>query len=90
MPGQASTRLDLTACPGVGVAIKMRPRQAKHNIYMCVYIYRMCYMGPVLLVLYVYMLYGQRGIVGANKRPAASAWQICRLLLRDYAIKLAV
>lgn len=50
----------------------------------------MCYMGPVLLVLYVYMLYGHRGIVGANKRPAASAWQICRLLLRDYAIKLAV
>lgn len=50
----------------------------------------MCYMGPVLLVLYVYMLYGLRGIVGANKRPAASAWQICRLLLRDYAIKLAV
>lgn len=53
----ASTRLDLTACPGVGVAIKMRPRQTKHNINVCVYIYRMCYMGPVLLVLYVYICF---------------------------------
>lgn len=89
--GYAWPGIDSTACPGVGVAIKMRPRQAKHNVYVYIlHVFRISYMGLPVLVLYVCMLYGLRSIVGANKRPAASAWQICRLLLRDYAIKLAV
>lgn len=69
--GYAWPGIDSTAaCPGVGVAIKMRPRQAKHNVYVCVYIshvFRISFMGLPVLVLYVcmyvYMLYGLRSIV---------------------------
>lgn len=62
--GRGYARLDL-ACPGVGVAIKMRPRQAKHYVYVYIlHVFRISHTGYCMYICVCvcvcvgYMLYG--------------------------------